>query len=306
MDTCRICGYSFFSRFMCRNLLNSLACLFLFCCSFKAFSSTVSETLYINRSQLLSVDSTYLPYLAFNPTSAFESRNHIIKINANDTLILKVLNTDSLMHGFALKNYQGLNIQLNPGDTIIDTLVFEQKGIYIYYDDYLYPNNRYLGLAGMICVGNYYSSANFYWNIKEHSSLIIQDIISNQNVDWNTHDPEYYTINGKSFPLLNQDSLARITGNVGDTILIFISNTGQSIHSLHFHGYHSKIIFSSFEPKHTGRVKDTFPVYSMEGMILELIPDKPGEYPVHDHNLVAVTGNGMYPNGMLLTIKIEQ
>ena len=52
-------------------------------------------------------------------------------------------------------------------------------------------------------------------------------------------------------------------------------------------------------------MKDTFPVYSMETVVLELVPDKVGEYPVHDHNLVAVSGANLYPNGMFLTLFID-
>ncbi len=77
------------------------------------------------------------------------------------------------------------------------------------------------------------------------------------------------------------------------------------IHSLHFHGYHLKIVFSSKTPSNVGRLKDTFPVHSMESIILELIPDQVGEYPVHDHNLVAVSGGNIYPNGMFLTLLIQ-
>ena len=70
-------------------------------------------------------------------------------------------------------------------------------------------------------------------------------------------------------------------------------------------GYHLEIISSSENESHEGRSKDTFPIKSSQSMILELIPDKTGEYPVHDHNLVAVSGGGIYPNGMFLTMLIE-
>ena len=42
----------------------------------------------------------------------------------------------------------------------------------------------------------------------------------------------------------------------------------------------------------------------MEVLKLELIPDKPGVYPVHDHNLIGVTGGMFYPNGMFTTLRI--
>jgi len=43
----------------------------------------------------------------------------------------------------------------------------------------------------------------------------------------------------------------------------------------------------------------------METLVLRLVPDKEGQYPVHDHNLVAVSGNGLYPNGMFTLIEIQ-
>ena len=54
-----------------------------------------------------------------------------------------------------------------------------------------------------------------------------------------------------------------------------------------------------------GRIKDTFPLKRMEGYVLRLVPDQVGEYPVHDHNLLSITGGGLYPFGMFLTILIQ-
>ena len=121
----------------------------------------------------------------------------------------------------------------------------------------------------------------------------------------NNYYPDYFTVNGKSNPDINNDADARVIGGVGDTIRIYIANTGQSIHSMHFHGYHLRILYSSENVTHVDRSKDTFPIKSMETLVLELVPDKVGEYPVHDHNLVAVTGGGIYPNGMFLTMLIQ-
>ncbi|MFT5183641.1 MAG: hypothetical protein ACI84C_000767, partial [Flavobacteriales bacterium] len=72
-----------------------------------------------------------------------------------------------------------------------------------------------------------------------------------------------------------------------------------------YHGYHAEIIESTKFPSHVGRNKDTFAIYSMEIVVVELVPFQTGEYPVHDHNLVAVSGGNVYPNGMFLTIRIE-
>ena len=85
---------------------------------------------------------------------------------------------------------------------------------------------------------------------------------------------------------------------------MYITNTGLSIHSLHFHRYHASIKYSSKNATHVNREKDTFPIYPLETIVLQIVPDKEGEFPIHDHNLVAVMGNNIYPNGMFTTILI--
>ena len=124
-------------------------------------------------------------------------------------------------------------------------------------------------------------------------------------VDWTTYSPNHFTINGNSNPQINNDPLARIVGNVGDTLILNLANTGQSIHSMHFHGYHATVLFSSKSVLDVNREKDTFPIYPGETLVLRIVPDKEGEYPVHDHNLVAITANNYYPNGMFSTILID-
>ena len=163
-----------------------------------------------------------------------------------------------------------------------------------------------MGLAGMICVNNSTTDRKFYWNIKEHQTAYNNQIATGvSSVNWSAYDPDYYTINALSHPDLENDTTAKVLGNIGDTIHIFMSNTGQSVHSIHFHGFHCRILFSSAGPDQTNRVKDTFSMKSMDAIVLEMIPDKLGEYTVHDHNLVAVSGGGVHPNGMMVVMKIE-
>ncbi|MEZ4826701.1 MAG: multicopper oxidase domain-containing protein [Bacteroidia bacterium] len=124
-------------------------------------------------------------------------------------------------------------------------------------------------------------------------------------VNCHDYEPDYFTVNGKSYPDLQADTTAIIKANVGQTIRLVISNTGLHKHSIHFHGYHLEILYSTKFPAHVGRVKDSFPIDPYESLILELTPEKPGTFPVHDHNLVAVTGAGEYPNGMIGFITIQ-
>jgi FtsP/CotA-like multicopper oxidase with cupredoxin domain len=92
---------------------------------------------------------------------------------------------------------------------------------------------------------------------------------------------------------------------VGDTIYIVVLNSGKMLHTLHFHGYHVEIVNASINSRYNGWIKDSFGILTGEILMLKLIPNKPGLYPVHEHNLINVTTNGVYPGGMLNLIDIQ-
>ena len=279
-------------------------CVFLFIAG-TVFSASVSRKLHLNKGTYTAVDSITFPVYAFNETAVFNAENAFIPLAADDSLLLWVYNHDSLTHSFGVKNILA-PISIPAGDSIQLGLHFPVGGSFIYYDVENYPVFTYLGAAGVIGVSPVGSnpSGQFVWNLKEHQAQWNIDLYAGQTVVWADYAPTYFTVNGKSKPHIDSDPNARITGNVGDTLLIFIGNTGQGAHSLHFHGYHASILQSSENPLHVGREKDTFMIRSMQTMTLQLVPDKPGLYPVHDHNLTAVTGGGYYPNGIFLIMEV--
>ena len=264
----------------------------------------IPKKLYINRGTFTTVKNTTFPFLAFNSDTSFNQLNQIIHLHLNDTLELKVINNDQSLHGFSVKGTSIAVLSINSGDSASFQLTTSQHKAFIFYDPYNYPVNRYLGLAGMIYFGLSNNHAVYYWNIKEHQTAYSNSIASGASVNWNNYQPDYYTINSKSFPDLQIDSMAKINANVGDTIYIVVANTGQSAHSLHFHGFHPKSVFSNAKILQTGWEKDTWGMFSMDVLILKMVPDKPGRYSVHDHNLVAITGGNTHPNGMFTIMDI--
>ncbi|MBT3647294.1 MAG: multicopper oxidase domain-containing protein [Flavobacteriales bacterium] len=261
------------------------------------------DTIFINRGTYTTIDSNQWTFLAFNSSPAFSSQNTVIKLLESDSLQLTVVNNDSVAHGFEVKGKGGVS-SIAPGDTAYTSYSFSDENVFVYHDPLSSSNSRGLGLGGMIHVAKANRTA-FYWNIKELQSDWIEDLAQGLPVDWTTYYPDYFLINGRSHPDITQDATARVEGSVGDTIHIAISNTGNSDHSIHFHGYHCEILKSSFDTKWVGRMKDTFPIQPLETLLLQLVPHQVGEYPVHDHNLVAVSAGGIYPNGMFLTLLIQ-
>jgi FtsP/CotA-like multicopper oxidase with cupredoxin domain len=279
-----------------------LGITFLLFFGLNCMAGAVNQSLYIVSDSMQTVDNTQMPYITFNQNPVFTQNSPVINLTVGDTLNLWVYNLDSTTHQFVIKDVN-TPIGISAGDSISIQQVFTSEGTYIYHDPLAHPKYTYLGLAGIIVVKNHNHSC-FYWNMKEHNSSWNNQLFSGGSVNWSDYNPKYFTINGFSNPAINLDTMARMTGQIGDTLYLHLANTGQSIHSIHFHGYHATIEYSSKNPDYIGREKDTFPVYPMETLTLRIVPEKSGEYPVHDHNLVAVTGNNMYPNGMFTTILI--
>jgi hypothetical protein len=269
----------------------------------QVYGTIVPQTLYINRGTFTTVSASTFPAMAFNSGPAFNSLNEIINIGTTDTLMLKVINNDTITHGFDVWNYAGINQTILPGDSVIVQLQFSSESIWIYYDQINYPDLCYMGLGGTICVSNS-THQKFFWNIKEHEAAYSNQIATGGPVSWANYYPDYFTINGKSFPDLQNDTSAVPVVNVGDTILIFIANTGQSKHSIHFHGFHAVAQYS-YNPLQLNWSKDTWPLKSMDCYILRVVFDKLGKYSVHDHNLVAVSGGSIHPNGMFLIMEVQ-
>jgi FtsP/CotA-like multicopper oxidase with cupredoxin domain len=273
--------------------------------SYFSFSNNNKFHLYINRGIFTTVKNTTFPFLAFNKDTLFNQLNETIIVDIGDTISFVVVNNDTAHHGFSIKN-SSVNINsINPGDSVQVVFTSSEHSAFIYYDNLQFPKFSYLGLSGIIYFKPSGANKNYFWNIKEHQTSFSSTLAAGGNVNWNNYQPDYYTINSKSFPDLQVDSLAKINAHVGDTIYIVAANTGHSAHSLHFHGFHTESIFTDAKKLKNYWVKDTWGMFSMDIFVMKMVPDKPGKYSVHDHNLVAVTGGNTHPNGMFTIMEIN-
>ena len=276
--------------------------ILVFLLSTPCWGQSLYHQLYIQRGHLNLIDSSQVDYISFRSAPNDSVHNPIIEANLGDTLNLWVYNQDSTAHDFVITGLTSpQTIAANDSANIVFHL--NNAGVYIYQDPNTATHASYMGLSGMLVVKQHLH-ASFYWNLREIDPQWNQTISQNGTVNLGSYDPTFFLINERSAPQIDADSRSRVTGHVGDTLIIYIANQGIGIHSLHFHGYHCRVLSSSKNPQHLNWYKDTFPVYGGETLILELVPHQPGIYPVHDHNLVATTGNYIYPNGMFTTIMI--
>lgn len=290
--------------FKIKSILTSLLLLFIVYNNW-AEAKEVNQKLYIHRGVFRTAFDSTFNAVTYNVSPDFKQSSAIINVSTGENLNLVIFNNDTAVHGFAIKSMPEKSLIINPGDSASISIKFSGIGTFIYYDHLNFPLNAFLGLSGMIAVDNGQKQGKFYWNMQEHHLSFYTNIHNGQQVDWSEYDPGFFTINGKNFPHTQEDTLIRVTGAVGDTILLFIANSGMSEHSLHFHGYHCKVLYSSADNMKVGWDKDTFPIRSKESVVLQMVPDKPGEYSVHDHNLLTMSGAGRHPFGMLLTMLIE-
>ena len=273
--------------------------------SFVASSATIDVRLIISSGQISLTGGANVAGKTFSTNTSFQQSSDILIWTQNDDVNLRVVNFDSEDHGFIIDGYADYGT-IPAGDSIEQNILLNNLGVFRYYDPMNSPFNEYLGLNGVIHIKAITDNTPyFYWDIHEFESAWNTTITGGGSPLLSDYDPEYFTINGNSSPDINADPIARVVGSVGNEFKVVLVNNGLSIHSLHFHGYHLVIEHDSKSPIAIGREKDTFPIYPKESLILSCIPDKEGEYPVHDHNLVAVTGGGVYANGMFSTLLIS-
>jgi hypothetical protein len=206
-----------------------------------------------------------------------------------------------LSHTFTIDNVLETGNTITAGDTSTFLINFSSTGTFRYYSDVAY--GKYLAASGNILVG-YSNYIHFFWNLFEAKDTFMDSIANSLTTTLpNYFKPEVFTINNFYFPNTVTDPIGAVTGNVNDSIIISVINSGQMISPMHFHGYHVKIIDVKIHQTILGWEKDTFPVFPGEAMTLLLVPDQPGMYPVHNHNLVTVA-TGAYPGGMITRLNI--
>lgn len=268
-----------------------------------SYSATQNLRLVYHPFALQLVDSSFIDVISINSTKG-SAKPFLAEYELNDSLNLKIVNEDSVTRNLAIDGLQ-ISQQVFAGDSVSVIVHLNQEGVFQIYD-LGSVSKSYTVIAGLLAVRSAsYTTKTYYWNIRAFQKDWHEEIKLSGQLDFTSYNPDYFTVNNLSNPNTNLDAETRVVGHVGDTIRLVVANTGYSTHSMHFHGYHLRIINSIKTPLRKNWIKDTFPVYPGEVLELELIPDKPGVYPVHDHNLIGVTGGRTYPNGMFTTLKID-
>ena len=262
--------------------------------------SIVEDTVYINRGSIEVVSQT-IHRVAINSEPVFNPENTVIDIPLGETLQLVVINNDEILHKPFIDGYT-TPIDLASGDTLVLNVLADQFGTFSLLSDV--ATARLLGASAMIRIG--VPVPHFHWDLWEQEAEATQDILDgSQNSIPFSYRPNTFTINGAPFSD-DMMSSSNVTGMVNQEIYISITNSGNMIQNVHFHGYHVEIVQAVKRPEIIGWRKDSFPLLVKVSMTVKLVPLQAGEFPVHNHNLVTNLTNNGYPGGMMTMLMIME
>jgi FtsP/CotA-like multicopper oxidase with cupredoxin domain len=112
--------------------------------------------------------------------------------------------------------------------------------------------------------------------------------------------PNFFTLNGKSFPATETIKVRR-----GDRVLLRVIGTGQFTHPMHLHGMDMRIVAVDGHPVRGDVLRrDTVPVSSGERYDLAFTATEPGRWIFHCHIGHHLTNNGKSPGGLMLVVDV--
>ncbi|WP_084474086.1 multicopper oxidase domain-containing protein [Deinococcus pimensis] len=224
-----------------------------------------------------------------------------IQVTQGERVIIHFRNTHDQphtvhLHGIArlAQNMDGLT-DVMPGDEATYEFVATDAGTFAYHCHYQTYLHADMGMYGVIVVEPRDQEAKVW---KEEHAMVLDEWDSRQNPAAPVHhsEPNYFLINGKSFPLIPDITIAQ-----GRTDLIRVANMGEEVHSLHLHGNTFLEIARNGVDLPQPVRGDTLVIAPGERADI-LVKGRDGSFPFHDHIVKDVTNGGIYPGGIHLMI----
>ncbi len=123
----------------------------------------------------------------------------------------------------------------------------------------------------------------------------------NQNREGADLNPNFFAINGKSYPMTDPLLIRE-----GETIRVRLINAGELIHSLHLHGHQFWWVAVDGNPLPQPIKMNTLDIAPGQTKDIIIEGYNPGYWTFHDHITTRVTNNGLYPGGMLTLLVYEE
>ncbi len=240
------------------------------------------------------------------------------------------------------------NKLIMPGKQFTYELTPRQPGTMVYHCHVQAHTHIMMGLIGMFIVeenrpNNWVQTFNVGAGFVRHSSVAVSEKYSQeydlqyQDIDRELHNivqtandsrllakafnrdyniteriPDYFILNGRSFPYTLRESLIVIKPE--EKIKLRVFNAGEQSLSLHTHGFKpTSTHLDGVELKPEAQIqRDVFTLGAAQRVDLELYAHDdglnnmgPGIWTFHDHNEMGVTTDGIYPGGHISSIVFE-
>jgi manganese oxidase len=243
-----------------------------------------------------------------------------IRITEGDRVRFNVTNhlpesTTVHWHGLILPNAMDGAAEITqepiaPGATFTYEFVAQQRGTYFYHSHDHIDRQQALGLYGALIIDPR-EPDDYPYDYDQELVIQLQELLQREGYSFPSMPmegalPNYFTINGKSFP---ETQTVRL--RVGETLLVrFIGSSTGFIHPMHIHGGPFRIVETDGNPvEPPGQwVKDTVNVGPGERYDVLWEAREPGKWLLHCHishhttnNNVEVDGGG----GLMLILEVE-
>jgi FtsP/CotA-like multicopper oxidase with cupredoxin domain len=231
----------------------------------------------------------------------------LIRVTTGDKVRIIVTNdlsepTSVHWHGLVIPNAMDgvadvTQPPIAPGDSFTyEFTVPETPGMFFYHTHFAADRQQPLGLYGAFLIDSASASTVAYDQeyIVELGEWRVQGGMTYPAMDFDGMLPNYFTINGKSYP-----STETIHLKVGETVLLRFIGTGQFIHPMHVHGGPFKIVATDGYPVPDAAqlTKDTVLVGPGERYDVLWTATEPGTWLIHCHINHHITNNGEEVDG---------
>ncbi len=224
-----------------------------------------------------------------------------------DTVIINLTNNLTTSIQFDIPGVLENQTLLNPGASATYNFSAPNAGSYLFRDNKIEEFGQAMGLTGPMVISPSGGVNNLYVGgpaFDRQYTLVLNDFddrlnaatANGQSYDLNNFEPNYYFVNGLSYPNTSTDVDTKIAMGMGEDVAIRFINAGLLTHSMHFHGYHVKVISRNRVPVTDIIDKDTVVVNPGECVDVILPVNQTGKFPLHTHYIPAVTANGVYVN----------
>lgn len=262
------------------------------------------------------VDNASVPVWRFRGVSAnatgLGALSASLGARLGDTLSVTLTNNLDRPINFAVAGMLSNTPACDPGSSQVYTFTVDRAGSFLFFDELNGDTSKMMGLTGPMVVAPADGSARLMPDgalLDRQYTLMLSELDAGINRSGNgagnivDYEPNYYFVNGLSYPQVRSDLSTDLIMGQGEKVGIRLINGGLIFNSMHFHGYHVSVINRNRSVESAVINKDT--VLVSPGECVDVIVDvnQVGDYPMHNHFLPAVTANGVYGNGAMLMMR---